>query len=116
VATKDECAAALQRLAEKLGGIDDSDRAKHHLERTVSCDVPDLNTVFYGTLKDANLLDVTAYDGGASAPTAQIRLTIPSDELLKLVDGGASFTSAWAAGRIRVNASFGDLLRLRKIF
>jgi hypothetical protein len=117
VATKDECVAALERLAAKLGGLDDSDRAKNSIERTVSCTVPDLATVFRGKLKDAQLSDITAYaDGASPPPPAQIRLTIPSDDLLTLVDGGLNFASAWAAGRIKVNASLGDLLRLRKIF
>lgn len=116
VATKDECAAALDRLAVKLGGLGDSERAGHLLERTVSCKVPDLDVTFVGTLRNARLEGVTAYDGASPAPQAQIKLTIPSDDLLKLVDGQLNFASAWAAGRIKVNASFGDLLRLRKIF
>ena len=116
MATKDECARALDRLAVKLGGLGDGDRAKHQLERTVSCRIPDLDVTFHGTLKDARLLDVTSYEDGAAAPQAQIRLVIPSDELLKLVDGNLNFVSAWTAGRIKVNASFGDLLKLRKIF
>jgi hypothetical protein len=116
VATKNECAAALDRLAVKLGRLGDGDRANHQLERTVSCKIPDLDVTFHGTLKDARLLNVTSYDDGAAAPQAQIRLVISSDDLLKLVDGNLNFISAWTSGRIRVNASFGDLLKLRKIF
>jgi hypothetical protein len=118
VATKDECAAALDRLAVKLGGLGDGDRAKHSLERTVNCRIPDLALTFHGTLKDARILDVTRHEDGSGvgAPDAQIRLSIPSDDLLALVDGGLNFTSALAAGRIKINASFGDLLKLRKIF
>jgi hypothetical protein len=116
VATKNECAQALNRLAGKLGGLGEGERDKHRLERTVSCQVPDLDVTFHGTLKDARLLDVTSYDNGAAPPRAQIRLSIPSDDLLKLVDGQLNFISAWTAGRIKVNASFGDLLQLRKIF
>jgi len=116
VATKDECAAALDRLAAKLGGLGEGDRSKHLLERTVSCEIPDLKVTFFGTLKDARLLNVTSYENGAAAPNAQVRLTIPSDDLPKLVDGQLNFLSAMASGRIKVNASFGDLLKLRKIF
>jgi hypothetical protein len=116
VATKDECAKALDRLAVKLGGLNDGERSRHQLERTVSCKIPDLDTTFHGTLKDARLLNVTSYDAGAAAPKAQIRLEIPSDDLLRLVDGNLNFISAWTSGRIKVNASFGDLLKLRKIF
>ena len=116
MATKNECAQALDRLAVKLGGLDGDERSRHQLERTVSCQIPDLNVTFHGTLKDARLLNVTSYDDGAAAPQAQIRLSIPSDDLLKLVDGNLNFISAWTSGRIKVNASFGDLLKLRKIF
>lgn len=116
VATKDECAAALDRLAAKLGGLDDDRRAKNNFERTVSCTVPDLAVAFRGRLKEARLLDVIDYDDVSQVPDAQIRLTIPSDDLLALVDGRLNFVQAWTAGRIKVNASFGDLLKLRKIF
>jgi hypothetical protein len=116
MATKNECAEALDRLAAKLGRMDDDHRSRHQLERTVTCRIPDLDVTFHGRLKDARLLDVTSYDDGAPAPQAQIRLTIPSDDLLKLVDGRLNFIQAWTSGRIKVNASFGDLLKLRKIF
>jgi hypothetical protein len=115
VATKDECAAALDRLAGKLGELDGERRAKNSLERTVSCTVPDLRVAFHGRLKDARLLDVVEYDP-AGLPNAQIRLTIPSDDLPALVDGRLNFLQAWTSGRIKVSASFGDLLKLRKIF
>lgn len=118
MATKNECAEALDRLAEKLGRMDDEHRSRHQLERTVSCRVPDLDITFNGLLKDARLLDVKSYEDAAAAPPprAQIRLTIPSDDLLKLVDGKLNFLAAWTSGRIKVNASFGDLLKLRKVF
>jgi hypothetical protein len=115
VATKEECAAALNRLAAKLGGLDGERRANNSLERTVSCTVPDLGIAFHGRMKDAQLLDVVTYDAGA-VPNAQIKLTIPSDDLPALVDGRLNFLQAWASGRIKVSASFGDMLKLRKIF
>jgi len=116
VATKDECAAALDKLAAKLGGLDGERRANNSFERTVSCTVPDLKVAFRGRMKEARLLDVVAYDDVTRLPDAQIRLTIPSDDLLALVDGRLNFIQAWTSGRIKVGASFGDLLKLRKIF
>jgi hypothetical protein len=116
VATKEECAQALDRLAAKLGGLDADRRSRNSEERTVSCAVPDLGIAFHGRLKEARLVDVVAYDDVRSLPQAQIRLTIPSDDLPALVDGRLNFLQAMGSGRIRVNASFGDLLRLRKIF
>src|SRR5690349_20191513 len=116
MATKTECAEALDRLAASMGRMDDENRSQHQLERTVSCRIPNLDVTFHGRLKDARLLDVISYDNGATPPKAQIRLTIPSDDLLKLVDGRLNFIQAWTSGRIKVSASFGDLLKLRKIF
>ena len=116
MATKDECAAALDRLAEKLGGLDDDRRAKNGFERTVNCVIPDLGVAFHGRMKDARLKDVVDYDDIEQVPNAQIKLTIPSDDLLALVDGRLNFVQAWTAGRIKVNASVFDLVRLRKIF
>jgi hypothetical protein len=115
VATKDECAAALNRLAAKMGGLDDDRRAKNSFDRTVSCKVPDLGIAFHGRMKDARLTDVAEYEI-AKVPDAQIKLTIPSDDLPALVDGRLNFLQAWTSGRIKVSASFGDLLKLRKIF
>jgi hypothetical protein len=116
VATKDECVAALDRLAAKLGGLDEERRARNSEERTVSCTVPDLAIAFHGRLKDARLVDVVTYEDVSMLPSAQIRLTIPSDDLPALVDGRLNFLQALGSGRIKVNASFGDMLRLRKIF
>jgi hypothetical protein len=116
VATKEECAAALDQLAEKMGGIDSQERSKNLLERSVSCEIPDLKVTFHGDLKDARLNNVRAYAAPEPVPNAQIRLVIPSDDLIALVNGQLSFIPAWTSGRIKVNASFGDLLKLRKIF
>jgi hypothetical protein len=116
VATKDECAAALERLAAKMGGLDDERRARNDVERTVSCTVPDLAIAFHGRLKDARLLDVVSYDDISLLPQAQIRLTIAGDDLPALVDGRLNFVQAWTSGRIKVGASIGDLFRLRKVF
>ena len=48
-------------------------------------------------------------------PKAQIKLAVGSDDLLALVAGRLHFASAWAGGRVSVKASFGDLLKLRKL-
>jgi alkyl sulfatase BDS1-like metallo-beta-lactamase superfamily hydrolase len=108
VATIEECAAALDEFAAKLGGMDDSSR---ELVRTVSLKVPDLDVTFHGTLRRGVLEDVTT----EPRDRAQIRLTIGSEDLLALVAGDLNFASAWARGRVKLEASFGDLLKLRKL-
>jgi hypothetical protein len=46
---------------------------------------------------------------------ADIRITADSYDLVGLIDGQASLFSAYLAGRVRIDASFGDLLRLRRL-
>ena len=55
-------------------------------------------------------------DESGPAGDAQIRLTMTSDDLLALVDGSLHLASAWATGRIKVEAGVRDLLKLRSIF
>jgi hypothetical protein len=116
VATKDECATALNQLAQKMSGIGSEERSKNLLERSVSCEIPDLKVTFHGQLKDARLSDVRSYPAPEPAPGAQIRLVIQSDDLISLVAGKLDFIPAWTSGRIKVNASIGDLFKLRKVF
>jgi putative sterol carrier protein len=43
-------------------------------------------------------------------------MTMTSDDLLDLVAGRLPMASAWATGRVRIDASVLDLLRLRSVF
>ena len=108
MATIEECREALKEFAGKLGQMDESNKK---LVRTVSLKVPDLDTTFHGTLRAGALEDVTT----EPRDRAQIRLTINSDDLVSLVAGELNFASAWARGRVKLEASFSDLLRLRKL-
>ncbi len=108
MATIEECRETLKEFAGKLGGMDESNK---NLVRTVSLKVPDLDTTFHGTLREGALEDVTT----EPRDRAQIRLTIGSDDLVALVAGQLNFASAWARGRVKLEASFSDLLRLRKL-
>ncbi|WP_194921597.1 alkyl sulfatase C-terminal domain-containing protein [Catenulispora rubra] len=108
MATIEECREALKEFAGKLGEMDESNK---NLVRTVSLRVPDLDVTFHGTLREGTLEDVTT----EPRDRAQIRLTINSDDLISLVAGELNFASAWARGRVKLEASFSDLLRLRKL-
>ena len=44
---------------------------------------------------------------------AQIRLTVSSDDLLAVTNGDLPFSSAWAEGRLKIEASVLDMIRLR---
>ncbi|HEX5947992.1 MAG TPA: SCP2 sterol-binding domain-containing protein [Actinomycetota bacterium] len=64
----------------------------------------------------------TELEGGRLGPlrrgtfeAADIRITAHSDDLVELIDGEAALFSAYLAGRIRIEASFSDLLLLRRL-
>jgi putative sterol carrier protein len=109
MATVDECRQALGELASRLGQ-DPAAAAKVNLDRSLACTISDLGVSFHGRL-NGGALSITDGDD----PAAQLRLTVAGDDLLALVAGRLNFATAWATGRVSVKASFGDLLKLRKL-
>jgi SCP-2 sterol transfer family len=112
MATLEEARAALGRIAGRLTDVDPDQLAKHVVERTVSCHVPDLHQVFVTRIHAGGLDEFQIVDG---ADSAQVRLTVNSDDLVALADDELGVAKAWATGRLKIEASLGDLLRLRKI-
>ncbi|HVQ89983.1 MAG TPA: SCP2 sterol-binding domain-containing protein [Mycobacteriales bacterium] len=111
MATVEECEAAMHQFAEHIGGLDAETRRKTTLDRSVSCHIRDLAVTFRGQLRDGELQDVVRTD----STDAQIRLAMTSDDLVQLIDGKLNFAKAWATGRIKVEASVFDLLKLRSL-
>lgn len=114
MASVEECRAALVKLVAQFDEIDEADRAKHVVERTVSCRLPDLGVVFYGRLHHGGL-DPFLEEAPADGKPADVKLTIGSDDLIALVDGELDLARALFGGRVKIDASFGDLLRLRRL-
>ncbi|MCI0688249.1 MAG: SCP2 sterol-binding domain-containing protein [Sporichthyaceae bacterium] len=112
MATLEECRIALAELAAQLGAMDSAERQRKVSDRSLSCRVPDLDVTFTGRLQDGKLVDI----GTEPAERAQIRLTMNSDVLVALSRGEVGFISAWTSGRLKIDASLGDLLRLRTLF
>lgn len=104
-----DCEAALQDFAAIIASSADSS-----LRRSVLCRVTDLDVAFAGELRDGALQDVRQLADGDRG-NADITLSTTGDDLVGLVEGSLGFASAWASGRLRVDASFLDLLRLRKL-
>lgn len=111
MATLQECEAALDRLAERLSGVDADVRRRHSFDRSISCRIPDLERSFSGRLR-AGTLDDLVHE---PLPNAQIRLTVKSDDLVALTEGRLPLAAAWASGRLKIEASVLDLLRLRSL-
>jgi hypothetical protein len=113
VATAEECRRALERLTGRISEMDPADRANWLADRAISCHVSDLGVTFKTELSPDGATPVEQVNG--SAAPAQVRFTTTSGELLKLAEDPGGFPRAWLSGRLKIEASFRDLLRLRKI-
>jgi hypothetical protein len=111
MASVEECEAALHGLASMLHAVDPDTREQHAVDRTVSLWISDLKECFTGRLGADGLTDITR--GGQH--DGQIRLKASSDDVIALTKGELSFPVAWATGRVKVDASITDLLRLRTL-
>ncbi|MFD5467928.1 alkyl sulfatase C-terminal domain-containing protein [Kitasatospora sp. NPDC127059] len=114
MANAEECREALEQLSRNMANSTGDVRKAAALDRSLSCRITDLGLTFTGQLRDGRIHDLVATPG---APTEQaaIRLTMASDDLLALVGGDLKFASAWASGRVKLEAGFRDLLRLRTL-
>jgi alkyl sulfatase BDS1-like metallo-beta-lactamase superfamily hydrolase len=112
MATAEECDRAFHALADRLAATDPVTRKKNSLDRSLSCTLPDIDVVFGARLKDGLLSEIHQADKA----DGQVKLTLSSDDLVQLVDGELKFASAWANGRIKIDASVLDLIKMRSIF
>lgn len=99
-------------LAQALHSSDPDKRRKHLPDRTLELHLLDLDTTFRGDLIEGNLVNIQEDFEG---PKANIRISMNSDDLVELTDGRLKFATAWATGRIHLDASIRDLLRLRSL-
>lgn len=113
MASLEDCRAALDELFARLSTVDKKHRENKIPDRTLSLHLLDHDTEFRGTLHKGELLDVT--EGEPDGSKADFRLTMNSDDLIAMTNGELSFAHAWATGRVRLDASLRDLLRLRSL-
>ncbi|CAO5240464.1 alkyl sulfatase [Frankia sp. AgKG'84/4] len=111
MADRSQCEAALRAIAARLDRLTGPGHPPATPDRTILCRVPDLDTVFHGELRDGRLHDI----GEGIREQAQIVLTVGSDDLVALTEGNLSVLGAWRAGRLKVDASMRDLLRVRSL-
>jgi alkyl sulfatase BDS1-like metallo-beta-lactamase superfamily hydrolase len=112
MASVKECEQAFHGLAAKLAGAHPDARRKASFDRSLTCTLRDLKVIFAGQLRDGELINIRQVD----TSDGQVRMTMSSDDLLKLVAGDLPMGSAWASGRVKIDASVFDLLKLRSIF
>lgn len=112
MASVEECAQALATLAARLAAADGHAKRKAAVDRSLTCTLTDLHVVFGGRLHDGELLDIRQVDRA----DAQVKMAMTSDDLVALVAGRLSMASAFASGRVKIDAGIRDLLRLRSVF
>ena len=112
MATAEECRQALESLVGQIKEMDPADRAAYLVDRDISCKVSDLGITFLTHLGPDGAAPVTVANG--SDPQAQVKFTTKSDDLIALAEDPGSIGRAWITGRLKVEASIFDLLRLRK--
>ena len=111
MATVEECEAAMHKLADRLRSPGGAEARGKMIDRSISCHLRDLDVTFGGQLRGGEILDIRQTE----KPDGQIKLTTSSDDLLALVGGELNFARAWTAGRLKIDASMIDLLKLRSL-
>jgi hypothetical protein len=114
LASKEEVETRLGELIDRLGQNEEAARALGRSlpdPRILELHVTDLDVRYWTELSEGTLGPLQ--DG--KPDDAHIRISTSSDDLISFVDGGVSLFSAYASGRIRIEASFSDLLKLRKL-
>jgi hypothetical protein len=110
VATKAEVERQLGVLMARLGGNEAAVRSAIPSRKVLRCHVPDLDSAWYSVVENGRVSQPSEVPPNGRA---DITLRVGSDDLVDLVEGRVSFLSAFTSGRVRVDASIVDLLRLR---
>ena len=79
--------------------------------RVIEVSLPDLSASYWTELSNGDMHELHP----GSPDRADIRVRVESDHLVELVDGQKSLFSSFVGGQVHIEASFTDLLRLRKL-
>lgn len=97
-------------LIGRLDDLDASSRLRLPSRRLIQTDCPDLDLQWHALWQDRVLGELNR---GPAPGRPDIRIRVNSDDLLALAQQQLEFRAAWQEGRIRIDASVTDLLRLR---
>lgn len=112
MATKADIDSALEDLVAKVGRAEGSARdSLDDTDRTLSLRIPDLESDYWTRLRQGRMEQLRH----GVAEDADIRIRVGSDDLLALLGGRLNLTYAFLTGKIRVDASPADLLRIRSL-
>jgi SCP-2 sterol transfer family protein len=114
VATKRQVETKLRELIKRLEEADEGVTALSGAlpePRVIEVYLPDLDESFWTELASGKMGKLHA----GKPHQADIRLEADSDDLVEVLDGRRSMFSSYVAGRMKVEASFADIMRLRKL-
>ncbi len=109
MAEVEEVEQILDALLARLGDGDDSARSIMPSKRIIRASCPDLDLVRFARWEGGRLTLLEELP----ERRADIRISVRSDDLVRMTAGELTFSQAYFGGRIRIDASMSDLLRLR---
>lgn len=114
VATREQVDRTLRELVGRLDGAELNDAKLPSESRSILCVVTDLDLVYRAEYSKGRIRKLRVVKAGTDG--ADVRITLPSDELVSLAEGRSSLPMALLFGRIKVDANARDLLLLRQLF
>jgi hypothetical protein len=113
VASKTEVEKQLRVLLGRLAENQESVRSAIPERKVLRCRVTDLGTDWHSVIEAGQVSppSQTPPDDGR----VDITLRVGSDDLVDLIEGRLSFLSAFTSGKVKVDASIVDMLRLRAL-
>lgn len=110
MATLEQVQEVVDAALEKFNEFPLEDRQKHLPNRTFEVLILDHDKAYRGEIKNGKIVGLKR---GNPGPRTDVRLVLDSDDMVALHEGELKFASAWASGRVRIDASIRDLLSLR---
>lgn len=111
MATQEECLAAIAGVVQRFNDHDAGKKRERLPARTVGVTILDLDLTYKADLVAGYIVEIRK----SQSHHADIRLLCSSDDLLGMVNGEVSFPHAWSTGRVRIDASLRDLMKLRAL-
>jgi len=111
MATEQECLAAITMMTDRFNTHDAGNKRERVPRRSIGVTVLDLDITVRGDLVDGYLVNVVTDRNHK----ADMRLICQSDDLIAMVDGELPIAQAWSSGRVRIDASLRDMMRMRAL-
>ena len=113
VATRRDVERKLRELIQRMDGAGDGVRGSLSDAlpdaKVIELTVTDLPGTYWTQLESGRMHEL--HEGPAER--ADIRIQVQSDHLIDLVDGRSSLLGSFLSGNVKIDASLGDLIRLR---